>query len=33
MVPLFIAPAWVLLLGLVVGLCRAARLGDGVERP
>ena len=25
---LFIAPTWMLLLGLVVGLCRAARLGD-----
>jgi hypothetical protein len=28
---LLTALVWMLLLGLVVGLCRAARLGDGVE--
>jgi hypothetical protein len=28
---LLIIPAWVLLLGLVVGLCTAARIGDTLE--
>jgi hypothetical protein len=28
---LLIIPAWILLLGLVVGLCTAARVGDTLE--